>query len=287
MNFEKAANFIWTYGRLLERRIFEYVFLEGSKDHIITSLKAYQNIDGGFGNALEPDLRTPHSQPVYVEFALRTLYDCNIKDLEISQKSCEYISRHADLTSGIPSILASSGDYPRAEHWNNPLSAEPSFDRLTGLVGLLNWQGINDKWVETATEVCLDYISTKQFDDAHTILTTFCLLESLPQTEYVRGLYNKLSNDLMTARFLRLDVSSQNYGLSPLEFVPAPESYCKSIFSDEIIHQHLNLLVSQQDEDGGWNIRWEPPGDASKLEWRAYVTLKNLMVLKSHGVIHI
>ena len=42
MNFEKAAEFIWKHGRLLERRIFEYFFLGGSKDNILTSLMAYQ-----------------------------------------------------------------------------------------------------------------------------------------------------------------------------------------------------------------------------------------------------
>lgn len=156
--------------------------------------------------------------------------------MEIAQNACNYISAQADLTRGVPTILTSSGDYPRAEHWNHPLSIEPSFERLTGIVGLLNWQGINDTWLKTATEVCLDYISNKEFDDAHTILTTYCLLESLPQTNNIKRLYKKLSNELMTARFLRIDASSQNYGLSPLEFAPSPISYCTSIFPEDIIN---------------------------------------------------
>lgn len=183
MNFEKAVNFIWKHGRLLERRVLEYFFFEGSKENILTSLKAYQNDDGGFGNALEPDLRAPGSQPLYMEFALRTLYDCNIKDLELSFRACEYVSRHADFSNGIPTIFKSSINYPRAGHWDHPLSTEPSFDRLTGLVGLLKWQGINHSWLDSAIDVCLKNISTKRYEDAHTILTSFYLLESLPQTE--------------------------------------------------------------------------------------------------------
>lgn len=282
MNFENAANFIWKYGRLLERRIFEYFFLGGSEENVLTALKAYQNNDGGFGNAIEPDLRTPDSQPLFMEFALRILYDCNIKDIELSQKACDYVSKHADLAKGIPTINTSSENFPRAGHWNHPLSTEPSFDRLTGLVGLLKWQGIEDTWLDTATEVCLDYISTKKYDDAHTILTSFCLLESLPQSEYINGLYKKLSNELVTARFLRMDARSQNYGLSPLEFAPSPESYCRSIFSEDTIIQHLEFMKSQQEADGGWKISWEPPSETAKFEWRAYVTLNNLMILKSY-----
>ena len=70
MNFEKAANFIWENGRLLERRLFEYFFLGGSKNGVLNAINAYQNEDGGFGHAMEPDLRTPDSQPLFVEFAL-------------------------------------------------------------------------------------------------------------------------------------------------------------------------------------------------------------------------
>lgn len=283
MNFENAANFIWKHGRLLERRIFEYFFFDGSKENIITSLKAYQNDDGGYGNALEPDLRAPESQPLHMEFALRTLYDCNITDLELSIRACEYISRHADLSSGIPTLSKSSINYPHAVHWDHPLSTEPSFDRLTGLVGLLKWQGINSPWLDAAVDVCLKNISTKKFEDAHTILTSFCLLESLPQTEQISQLYNKLSTELLTsAKFFRMDAYSQNYGLSPLEFAPSPSSYCNGIFSKDTIIQHLNVLESQQSDDGGWPISWEAPGETAQLEWRAWLTVKNLIVLERY-----
>ncbi len=283
MNFEKAANFIWKHGRLLERRIFEYCFLQGSKENILASLKAYQNDDGGFGNALEPDLRAPESQPLHLEFALLTLYDCNIKDIKMSLKACEYVSKHADLINGIPSIFESSINYPRAGHWDNPFSTQPSLDRLTGLVGLLKWQGINHPWLDSAVDVSLNNMLTKRNDDAHTILSSFCLLESLPQTEHITQLFDKLSKELLTtAKFLRMDAYSQNYGLSPLEFAPSPSSYCNGIFSKDIITQHLNVLMSQQSDDGGWQISWEPPGETAKLEWRARLTLKNLLVLERY-----
>ena len=145
---------------------------------------------------------------------------------------------------------------------------------MTGLVGLLNWQGINHTWLDKAIEASLDYISVKRYDDAHTILTTFCLLESLPQTEQITRLYDKLSNDLAFAKYLRMDAYSENYGLSPLEFAPSPTSYCKKIFPEDIIIQHLEALKSQQDEDGGWHISWAPPGETAKFEWRAINTLK-------------
>ena len=60
---EKGENFIWENARLLERAIFSYHFYSGSDIRILEILKTYQNEDGGFGHALEPDLRTPDSHP--------------------------------------------------------------------------------------------------------------------------------------------------------------------------------------------------------------------------------
>lgn len=92
-------------------------------------------------------------------------------------------------------------NYPRAKHWNNPLSTEPSFSRLTGLVGLLKWQGIEHSWLDKATGICLEDIHSQAYDDAHTILTAFYLLESLPQSDFIKGLFQKLSKELITANF--------------------------------------------------------------------------------------
>lgn len=281
MNFDKAADFIWTNGRLLERRIFEYAFFQGSESAVLNALKAYQNDDGGFGHGLEPDLRAPNSHPLYIEFALRILYELNIRDSDLAYKVCEYISKHADFKKGIPAIYPSSSKYPRAIHWENPQSVEPSFSRLTGLVGLLSWQGINHPWLDKAINVCLSNIRTNKYDDSHTILNAFCLLESLPQTSEIEDLYNKLSQELLHCNFFNM-TPSNNYGLTPLDFSPYPYSYCRRIFSDTIINKHLDDLEAKQAADGGWEIQWEAPGNMAKLEWRAYRTLKSLLLLKEY-----
>lgn len=285
MNFEKAASFIWENGRLLERRIFEYVFCEGSPTHILHAIRAYLNEDGGFGHALEPDLRAPESQPLHVEFGLRMLYECNMKDIDLTNKVCDFVSRHADLQAGIPTIFSSSNNYPRAEHWNEPSSIQPSMDRLTGLVGLMKWQGIVHPWLDQVIEICLHDIATRRYEDTHTILTAFCLLESLPQTDDILEKFEKLSNELLQSRFFSLEASSQSYGLTPLDFSPSPHSYCRRIFSDRIIMEHLEVLGSKQDEDGGWPIQWNPPGEMARLEWRAIKTLESLIILKSYNKI--
>jgi hypothetical protein len=45
------------------------------------------------------------------------------------------------------------------------------------------------------------------------------------------------------------------------------------------------VLESQQEEDGGWQIQWEPPSEMARLEWRAHKTLKSLITLGSYNMI--
>jgi hypothetical protein len=61
---ESAQTFILSNARLLERHLFAYLFQGGDRQKALTALLAYQNEDGGFGNALEPDKRTKTSQPI-------------------------------------------------------------------------------------------------------------------------------------------------------------------------------------------------------------------------------
>lgn len=70
-----------------------------------------------------------------------------------------------------------------------------------------------------------------------------------------------------------------------MEFAPSLASYCRSLFSEITILEHLEALESQQEEDGGWQIEWEPPGEMARLEWRAYKTVMSLTILHAYNKI--
>ena len=58
-----AARFLAGNARVLDRRRFERLFLGGEARPVRDAVAAFRNSDGGFGHALEPDGRTPASQP--------------------------------------------------------------------------------------------------------------------------------------------------------------------------------------------------------------------------------
>ena len=54
-----AEDFIWRAARLLDRHRYALLFADGSAEAVLEALRGYRNADGGFGHALEPDLRCP------------------------------------------------------------------------------------------------------------------------------------------------------------------------------------------------------------------------------------
>src|SRR5437764_5870908 len=88
---QKAQDFTWRNARLIERYLFTALFAGGSREPVLAALRAYQNEDGGFGNALEPDKRCPSSQPQDIEIALRILDAIDSLDDPMVARACDYL----------------------------------------------------------------------------------------------------------------------------------------------------------------------------------------------------
>jgi hypothetical protein len=81
----------------------------------------------------------------------------------------------------------------------------------------------------------------------------------------------------------RADAADPSYGVTPLNFAPTPDSFWRQLFTDGQIEGHLDRLIADQQDDGGWAITWEPPGPAATLEYRGIVTVGALRTLKAYN----
>lgn len=72
-SFDQARHFIKTQARPLDRALFEHRFEGAPAETVLSQLALFQNADGGFGRALEPDLRTPSSSALATGIGLRLL----------------------------------------------------------------------------------------------------------------------------------------------------------------------------------------------------------------------
>src|SRR5215469_8027926 len=129
-DLDKATEFIWSTARLLDRRRFAYVFLDGNSQDVLTALRPYQNADGGFGSGLEPDIRGPVSQPVPTWTALSILDETGTMGDPIVHSICDYLLSITAREGGVPFVLPSARDYPHAPWWETedipPASLNPT-----------------------------------------------------------------------------------------------------------------------------------------------------------------
>ena len=282
-SFDRAAEFIWTHARVLERRMFMSRFLGDDKSAVLEALRAFRNQDGGFGQALEPDLRASESQPIHAEFALQIMRDFGLRDKETAEGVCEYLGSIANDEGLVSAILPSAQQYPRAVHWDGPSPLEPDLGATIGVVGLLHFQEVSHGWLEKATASCSRLLSTTVIEDAHRIKSALTFLQYAPAAKNVAALRDALRTQLDSARWFTTEVPVTTYAMTPLDFATSPAEDGSSFFSAETISTHLDDLARQQEDDGGWPIYWDPPGAGPRCEWRAIWTLNAITVLNNYG----
>lgn len=280
---DRAATFLWTHARLLERRVFERVFADGPASAVVEALRAYRTADGGFGHALEPDLRTPRSQPLFVHFALDTLLDARTNDVDLVRGACEFLSGVAREDGAVPYVLPVAMQHPRADHWQGDFALAPSLHATTAVAGGLHALGASHEWLDRATAWCYEQIEGRPPYSGHRILNAMEFLTHAPDRDRARRLWGHVTSRLFESDHVQMSLPLTGYGLTPLRFAPSPDSPARSLFADDVIEAHLDALVAQQQEDGGWPISWTPPSDAAASEWRGKWTLDALRVLRAYG----
>src|SRR5687768_13485136 len=80
VSLDKARDFVYQHGVLWERALFAYLFEGGSRERALGCLASYQNEDGGWGHALEHDVRAPVSNAMTTEHALALMREFNLAD---------------------------------------------------------------------------------------------------------------------------------------------------------------------------------------------------------------
>jgi hypothetical protein len=286
VSFAAARAFVYRDARLLERRLFETLFEGAPGDGVIDALKGYQNPDGGFGHALEPDKRAPDSQPLDVQIALETFYTAREVEPEMIRRACDFLLAVADDRGAVPIVLPSIADYDRAAHWRDR-EFLPELSPAVAIAGYLYKLDVDHPWRERAAAYCWSELEGEPPDDAHALRDALLFLEHAPDQDRAEALIAKLVAALPRARWFRVDPNDPDYGLTPLHFAPTPDSRCRGAFSDEEIGGHLDRLKADQEADGGWPLSWEPPSQAAVLEWRGYETVRAVRVLTAYGALPI
>ncbi|MBC2906045.1 hypothetical protein [Streptomyces cupreus] len=290
----RAEQFVWLTARVLEQRLFAHHFLHGGADPVETALDAYRNDDGGYGHALEPDLRGPVSQPLHTAHALQVLDAVGRCGGQRVERVCRYLTSVSTAEGALPAIHPSQRGYPAAPFI--PIVDDPPSELLaTGpVVGVLHSNEVWHAWLFRATDFCWQAVESLEKSHPYEIEAAVAFLDSAPDRSRAEAAADRLGRLVREHRLAALDPDDLDAypvapGYAPAEhhfphdYAKSPRSLARAWFTDDEMARSLDFLAAEQQEDGGWPIRWRRWAPAPALEARPMVTIAALHTLRAYG----
>jgi hypothetical protein len=282
-SLERAADYIWRNARLIERLQFAFEFAHGSAEAVIAALRPYQNADGGFGNALEPDMRTPESQPASTVFALEIL-DATGWDRAIASRVEAWLPSITTAEGGIPWVLPSVEQYPCADWWKGGDPTRPSLGQTAATAALLIKNGHASAWTSAAAACCWNIIDVEGSDDYefHQLRAAGALLARFQGDARAERAADRIAEHVRGHNMVERVEDAGPYAKTPVMWAPTPDSFWTRLFTDSEIDTALDGLASRQEADGSWPLGFPLTTPACEHEWRGRFTLDALHTLKAY-----
>lgn len=292
MNKKDAIKFILQNARPLELAIYKHFFENNSNEAVIDELIKFQNSDGGFGNALEPDFFNPNSSPVATNDAIITLFRVNAlnRDSNIVKGIVRYLESHDSFDEDKKRWLFaidSNKDYPHAIWWKKKgdgiSSFNPSISLATFLICYGNYSPLYEEIVKNGFEY-LENTEKISGDDLNCFLLAYELLKTnnigdIVDMEHFKALLCKAIDNSICK-----DI--EKYGV---EYVPMPSVIFAGTYLELITPEIEPLITAEKDilgklqmEDGGFDITWKwytpyPEFEQARAWWRPRITIEKLL----------
>ncbi len=300
--FDRARHFLKTEARPLDRAMFEHRFEVAPAERVIAELAPFQNDDGGFGHALEPDLRTPSSSALATAIGLRVLkeLDCAADHPMVAQ-AVQFLLATFDHQTHVWRIAPpDTNAHPHAWWWHDEDgSLARTFDDFLvnprpEIVGLLHHYStlVPADWLADLTERAVTAIETLENDlfggggDSLRCVISLAETDALPQP-FKERLIPRIGT-LALAVVSRDPQKWGTYCAPPLKIAPSPQSLVADLLQDDL-QTHLDYVIDHQTPEGAWDPVWTW-GDAypdvweqAKQEWRGHLTLETLTTLHAFG----
>ncbi len=263
----------------MDRHRYALLFKDGPVEPIIDALRAYRNPDGGFGHALEPDLRGPGSQPAPTLYALEILTEAGAADCELARDARAWVAQIAQPDGGITAVLPGFEQYPHAP-WFEP---QPGSILTLALAAVFHAGGVaDDEWLPRATSWCWRSIQTTAEPGSYWLKYALGFLDAVPDEERARAALAALDARVELSAIVPVG-GVVGEALRPLDLSPRPRSRSRALISDAQIEAHLDTVESTQLKDGGWQFDWLAWSPAQTTDWRGMVTIRALIWLRDHG----
>lgn len=293
MNFEQSKKFIYKNARPLDIARWKYLFEGGSREAVLKALAVYQNEDGGFGSALEPDFWNPNSSPMQTWVATEIVKEVKLEDRDhpVIQGILRYLGSGRDFDGHTWSnTVPTNNDYPHAPWWEYSSAQENSYNPTACLIGfILKYAEEDSKVYETGWKLAREayaYFKTHfPIESMHTVSCFVELYEYIKECAIV-GLLDVAEFKILLSSQIR-HVITYDTEKWAVDYVCKPSLFISSKTSDfymenkQICDYECSFISNTQEPDGTWSITWEwedypEEWNISRNWWKADWIIKNI-----------
>ncbi|HEX2412289.1 MAG TPA: hypothetical protein VHJ39_14070 [Solirubrobacteraceae bacterium] len=277
---DAARRFVLANARLLDRHRLA-VLLDGAPvAPVLDALRAYRNPDGGFGHALEPDVRAPESEPSSTLHALEVLDEVGRLDDPMVAGAAAWLASISEPDGGVPFVMPTAMDHPRAPF----IRHAPGGSFLTlALAGSLWRAGSEEPWLQHATEWCWARLERPDGLGAYGVKCALDFLDAVADEPRAVAAIERLRSAIGPDGAIAVTGGTEDERLTPLTLSERPDGRSRSLFTDEQIEADLNRLERGQQDDGGWLFDWVGWSPGQSVESRGVVTLRALRSLRENA----
>ncbi len=297
---QQTRTYLATQGRAVDQARFAFYFDGGHATDVLAALATYQNEDGGFGHALEPDLRTAASSAVATQQGFNILQEVGAtSDEPLVQRAIAYLLATLDQECLRWEIVPPAvEDAPHAPWWNYAKSAESFAGFLANpraaLIGFLYEHQVlvPEGLLAQLLDAQLAYLTTHVADqgiDMHELpcYVTLATAPNLPAHHR-----QQLTNILLAAvqgKVTTDPTAFSSYQLLPLDVAPTPAALLAAAVDRSAVDAHLDYLIETQLPDGSWPLPWSwdfvdaAAWAQAERDWKGFVAVNRLKMLAAYG----
>ena len=299
MDTLKASEFIPANARPLEKALYDFYFVNGTRGKVILELlmpercgSENMNDDCGFGNAIEPDNWNKASNPIATNDAIITFFRIGALDEKsrITDRIVHYLGSHDSFDEEKKRWLFaidSKKDYPHAGWWEKRGDGIRAFNPSVSLAAFMICFSDDRKYSGIIHEAfgALEAQEDMIADDLKCYLLAYELME--------RHNIAVIGNRGFSAKALLCEKLEQvicsDTSRYATEYVPKPSDFFCGMFgqfvTDKIrplIKAEREMLGRLQMADGGFDISWQWYNDYEEFGqarewWRPRLTLDKLL----------
>ena len=288
IDVDAATRFMAQHARLLDRRRFDLLCGTGDADSALGSLEGYRNPDGGYGWGIEPDARSPESQPAGALHAFEVFAEAGPVTSPRTVELCDWLDFATLEDGGLPFARPVAEPAGCAPFWARADPDSSSLHITAAVCSMAHRVAAHDRavaahpWLAAATDYCLGQIAAMT-ETPHAIALMYILhfldamIDRDPEIELT--LRQVAAGHLPPDGRMHVAGGLDDEYLEPLDFSPSPDRPLRALIDPTAIDADRHRWVAGQQPDGGWTVDFTSYSPIAALEWRGYATVRAISLL--------